>query len=79
MNYFDALCSSDIPDVQLFSVVSQSTINYWCREKHYRHMQNAAKEGLTKYGNDPLLKYFYGYSLVLESESINCDLITSVC
>jgi hypothetical protein len=31
-------------------------------------MQNAAQEGLRKYGNDPLLKFFIGYSMVLESK-----------
>ncbi|ELU05036.1 hypothetical protein CAPTEDRAFT_159405 [Capitella teleta] len=30
-------------------------------------MQNAANEGLRKYGNDPLLKFFVGYSMVLEN------------
>ncbi|KAK2186994.1 hypothetical protein NP493_181g04009 [Ridgeia piscesae] len=29
-------------------------------------MQNVASEGLKKYGNDSLLKFFYGYSLILE-------------
>ena len=29
-------------------------------------MQNAAQEGLRKYGNDPVLKFFNAYSLILE-------------
>ena len=44
----------------------QAKINYWCREKHFRHMGNAAQEGLQKYGNDPILKYFWAYSMILE-------------
>ena len=46
--------------------VTIAKLNYYCRENYYRHVQNAALEGLKKYGNDPVLKFFYGYSLVLE-------------
>ena len=49
----------------------QAKINYWCREKHYRHMQNAALEGLRKYGNDPILKFFNAYSLILEGNYLD--------
>lgn len=52
----------------------QGSINYWCREKHWRHMQNVALEGQSKYGNDPLLKFFYGYSLICEGNLINKSL-----
>ncbi|CAH1774388.1 unnamed protein product [Owenia fusiformis] len=41
-------------------------INYYCRERYFRHMQTAAVEGLKKYGNDPVLKFFSAYGMVLE-------------
>lgn len=31
-------------------------------------MQNVAVEGQTKYGNDPVLKFFYAYSLICEGK-----------
>ncbi|XP_013391055.1 tetratricopeptide repeat protein 21B [Lingula anatina] len=46
--------------------VTLAKINYYCREKLYRHMQNAALEGMKKYGNDPVLKFFHAYSMLLE-------------
>ncbi|XP_074652535.1 tetratricopeptide repeat protein 21B-like [Tubulanus polymorphus] len=45
--------------------VTLATITYYCREKYYHHMQNAALDGLRKYGNDPILKFFNAYSMVL--------------
>ncbi|XP_070546763.1 tetratricopeptide repeat protein 21B-like [Ptychodera flava] len=41
-------------------------LNYYCREKYYRHMQNVASESLKKYGSDPVLLFFKAYSLILE-------------
>ncbi|XP_077996608.1 tetratricopeptide repeat protein 21B-like [Glandiceps talaboti] len=46
--------------------LSLARLNYYCREKYYRHMQNAALESLKKYGSDPVLLFFKAYSLVLE-------------
>jgi len=36
------------------------------REKYYGHAQTEALEGLRKYGNDPLLKFYIGANKILE-------------
>lgn len=41
-------------------------INYYCRQQFYSHMEKAATEGFTKYGNDSLLKYFKGFAIILQ-------------
>nr|XP_006812059.1 PREDICTED: tetratricopeptide repeat protein 21B-like [Saccoglossus kowalevskii] len=46
--------------------LSLARLNYYCQEKYYRHMYNAASESLKKYGSDPVLLFFRAYSLVLE-------------
>ena len=46
----------------------QGKIHYYMREKYYGHAQNEALEGLRKYGNDPLLKFYVGANKVLEGE-----------
>ena len=38
------------------------------REKYYGHAQTEALEGLKKYGNDPLLKFYIGANKILEGE-----------
>ena len=47
----------------------QSKIYYYCREKHYRHVQKVAQEGLQKYGNDPVLKFFNAFSMIVEGKA----------
>ena len=32
-------------------------------------MEKAAVEGLTKYGNDSVLKYFKGFAIILQGQS----------
>ena len=44
----------------------QAKINYYCREGYYGHMENAASEGLHRYGNDPVLKFFVAFAKVLQ-------------
>lgn len=41
-------------------------IHYYCRERYYCHMEAAADEGLKKYGNDSVLKFFRAYSMILQ-------------
>eukprot|EP00105_Crassostrea_gigas_P001449 XP_011413636.1 PREDICTED: tetratricopeptide repeat protein 21B isoform X1 [Crassostrea gigas] len=41
-------------------------ISYYCREKYYCHMENAATEGLQKFSNDPVLKFFRAYAVILQ-------------
>ncbi|XP_036594734.1 tetratricopeptide repeat protein 21A isoform X2 [Trichosurus vulpecula] len=41
-------------------------IIYYCREKYFRHVQNAAAEGLEKFSNDSVLQFFKAYGLLRE-------------
>ena len=53
----------------MWPCVLQSTINYWCRCKHYRHVINTAEEGLKRYANDPLLKFIVAFGMMREGSS----------
>lgn len=46
--------------------VTLAKINYYCREGYYGHMENAAVEGLHRYGNDPVLKFFVAFAKVMQ-------------
>ena len=50
----------------LFSICSKAYINYYCREKYYRHLQNACLESLKKYGNDPVLIFWKAFGVLME-------------
>ncbi|KAK3106686.1 hypothetical protein FSP39_025201 [Pinctada imbricata] len=41
-------------------------INYYSREKYYSCMENAAIEGLQKYSNDVVLKFYKAFSVMLQ-------------
>ncbi|KAL5010855.1 hypothetical protein ScPMuIL_013160 [Solemya velum] len=41
-------------------------IFYYAREKYYCHMEQAAEQGLQKYNNDLVLKFFRAYSQILQ-------------
>jgi tetratricopeptide repeat protein 21B len=47
-------------------LVLMGTVIYWYREKHYRHMQNAATEALRRYANDPVPKLFCAIGMMME-------------
>ena len=44
----------------------QAKVHYYCREHYYCHMEAAADEGLKKYGNDSVLKFFRAYAMILQ-------------
>ncbi|XP_076366451.1 LOW QUALITY PROTEIN: tetratricopeptide repeat protein 21B-like [Tachypleus tridentatus] len=44
----------------------KAKIHYYCREKYFHAMQNAAVEGLKKFMGDPVYRFYFGISLVLE-------------
>ena len=52
-----------------FNCILQAKINYYCRSGYYGHMEAAANEGLQRYGNDPVLKFFVAFAKVLQSKS----------
>ncbi|GFN94695.1 tetratricopeptide repeat protein 21b-like [Plakobranchus ocellatus] len=47
--------------------VTVAKINYYCRSGYYGHMEAAATEGLQRYGNDPVLKFFVAFAKVLQN------------
>ncbi|XP_012939708.1 tetratricopeptide repeat protein 21B isoform X2 [Aplysia californica] len=47
--------------------VTVAKINYYCQTGYYGHMESAASEGLQRYGNDPVLKFFVAFAKVLQN------------
>uniref|UniRef100_A0A8D1N257 Tetratricopeptide repeat domain 21A n=1 Tax=Sus scrofa TaxID=9823 RepID=A0A8D1N257_PIG len=41
-------------------------IIYYCQERYFRHMQQAAAVGLEKFNNDPVLQFFKAYGVLME-------------
>ena len=52
---------------------SQAKINYYCQTGYYGHMETAATEGLQRYGNDPVLKFFVAFAKILQSKLNMCN------
>jgi len=50
--------------------VLQGTINYWCRCRCYRHVINAANDGLKRYSNDPFLKFCVAFGMMMEGNRL---------
>ncbi|XP_046549679.1 tetratricopeptide repeat protein 21B-like [Haliotis rubra] len=49
--------------------VTIAKINYYLREKYYNHVESTATEGLQKYGNDPVLKFFAAFAKILQDQT----------
>ncbi|KAH9507420.1 Tetratricopeptide repeat protein 21B [Bulinus truncatus] len=47
--------------------ITLAKINYYCQSGYYGHMESAASEGLQRYGNDPILKFFAAFAKVLQN------------
>ncbi|XP_066543938.1 tetratricopeptide repeat protein 21B isoform X2 [Amia ocellicauda] len=41
-------------------------INYYCQEKYFNHVQNAANEALKKNSSDPIFMFFHAYGVLME-------------
>uniref|UniRef100_A0A8D1WED7 Tetratricopeptide repeat domain 21A n=1 Tax=Sus scrofa TaxID=9823 RepID=A0A8D1WED7_PIG len=58
-------------------------IIYYCQERYFRHMQQAAAVGLEKFNNDPVLQFFKAYGVLMEGkdflESIRNHPDVSLC
>ena len=48
----------------------QAKIHYYCRENFYCHMEAAADEGLKKFSNDSVLKFYRAYAMLLQGKLI---------
>lgn len=69
------LVASELPSVaiefKLYFFYLQALINYYCREKYYRHLQNTCLESLQKYGNDPVLIFWKAFGILMEGKFMN--------
>ncbi|XP_015214562.1 tetratricopeptide repeat protein 21B isoform X1 [Lepisosteus oculatus] len=45
-----------------------ASINFYCQEKYFSHVQNAANEALKKYSNDPVFTFFHAYGILMEGK-----------
>lgn len=52
----------------------QAKIHYYCREQYFCHMEAAADEGLKKFSNDSVLKFFRAYAMVLQGMTVQGDM-----
>jgi len=49
-------------------VYFKAKIHYYCREQYYCHMEEAAEEGLKKFSNDSVLKFYRAYAQILQGK-----------
>ncbi|XP_046862634.1 tetratricopeptide repeat protein 21B-like [Xenia sp. Carnegie-2017] len=42
------------------------SINYYCRARFYRHLQNVYLQGLQKHGGDPVLTFWKAFGILME-------------
>uniref|UniRef100_A0A8D1WDN7 Tetratricopeptide repeat domain 21A n=1 Tax=Sus scrofa TaxID=9823 RepID=A0A8D1WDN7_PIG len=49
-----------------YSSPDSAGIIYYCQERYFRHMQQAAAVGLEKFNNDPVLQFFKAYGVLME-------------
>lgn len=47
----------------------QSLINYYARERYYRHIQTVCNEVLRKRGNDPVLVFWKAFGALMEVDA----------
>lgn len=57
-------------------VSAQATIVYYSQEKYFHHVQQAARVGLEKYSNDPVLQFFRAYGVLGEGRAASRRLPT---
>uniref|UniRef100_A0A8C3RQ45 Tetratricopeptide repeat domain 21B n=1 Tax=Chelydra serpentina TaxID=8475 RepID=A0A8C3RQ45_CHESE len=50
----------------LDSQFSEALISYYCQEGYFRHVQEAANEGLKKFGHHPVFLFYRAYGMMME-------------
>ncbi|XP_012616626.2 tetratricopeptide repeat protein 21B isoform X1 [Microcebus murinus] len=48
--------------------VLKTLINYYCKERYFRHILLAASEGIKRYGSDPVFRFFHAYGILMEGK-----------
>ncbi|XP_048201260.1 tetratricopeptide repeat protein 21B [Perognathus longimembris pacificus] len=44
-------------------------INYYCQEKYFHHVLLIASEGMKRYGNDPVFRFYHAYATLMEGKT----------
>ncbi|XP_036277765.1 tetratricopeptide repeat protein 21B isoform X2 [Pipistrellus kuhlii] len=47
----------------------KTLINYYCQERYFHHVLLAASEGIKKYGNDPVFRFYHAYGTLMEGKT----------
>lgn len=48
----------------------QASIIYYCQEKYFHHVLQAANVGLERYSCDPVLQFFRAYGVLGEGKAL---------
>ncbi|KAM7154066.1 tetratricopeptide repeat protein 21B isoform 1-T1 [Macrochelys suwanniensis] len=48
------------------TLAQRALISYYCQEGYFRHVQEAANEGLKKFGNHPVFLFYRAYGMMME-------------
>ncbi|KAM4859500.1 tetratricopeptide repeat protein 21B [Thomomys bottae] len=44
-------------------------INYYCQEKYFHHVLLIASEGMKRFGNDPVFRFYHAYATLMEGKT----------
>ncbi|XP_070278930.1 tetratricopeptide repeat protein 21B isoform X2 [Myotis yumanensis] len=47
----------------------KTLINYYCQERYFHHVLLVASEGIKKYGNDPIFRFYHAYGTLMEGKT----------
>ncbi|KAM7105392.1 tetratricopeptide repeat protein 21B [Molossus nigricans] len=51
------------------SQVLKTLINYYCQERYFHHVLLVASEGIKRYGNDPVFRFYHAYGTLMEGKT----------
>ncbi|XP_024435637.2 tetratricopeptide repeat protein 21B [Desmodus rotundus] len=47
----------------------KALINYYCQERYFHHVLLVASEGIKRYGNDPVFRFYHAYGTLMEGNA----------
>nr|XP_019582896.1 PREDICTED: tetratricopeptide repeat protein 21B isoform X1 [Rhinolophus sinicus] len=47
----------------------KTLINYYCQERYFHHVLLVASEGIKRYGNDPVFRFYHAYGTLMEGKT----------
>ncbi|XP_036998976.2 tetratricopeptide repeat protein 21B [Artibeus jamaicensis] len=47
----------------------KALINYYCQERYFHHVLLVASEGIKRYGNDPVFRFYHAYGTLMEGST----------